>query len=340
MPDNTTLDAYLDAWAAGDDGRAAVSATITALMKAGVTIADIVGRGALEGQMAAQTDATNAGGDAQKALDVRTHDITVKALADSPVARIGSEEADEEVILDDSRPLVVAIDPLDGSSNIETNVSIGTLFAILPNKGDASFTQAGSKQLAAGFVVYGPATALVLTVGAGTQVFMLDRASGAFLRTHADVRIPRETKEYAINASNSRHWDEAMQAYVADCLAGAEGAREKNFNMRWVGSLVADVFRILVRGGVYLYPGDSRDGYAMGRLRLTYECNPIAFVVEQAGGAATDGKQRILDIVPASLHVRSPLIVGSADEVERVGQYYSEPPRRSPLFAKRGLFLA
>ncbi|MFD1330920.1 class 1 fructose-bisphosphatase [Methylopila musalis] len=340
MPDNTTLDAYLAGWAGTDARRADVARVITLMVESGVVIADIVGRGALEEAMGAQTDATNAGGDAQKALDVRTHDIVVDLLKDSPVARVGSEEAEDEVIFDDARPLVVAMDPLDGSSNIETNVSIGTLFGVLPNTGAASFTQPGRNQLAAGFIVYGPATALVLTVGAGTHVFMLDRASGAFVRTHADVTIPAQTKEYAINASNQRHWDDAMQGYVGDCLAGAEGPREKNFNMRWVGSLVADVFRILVRGGVYLYPGDARQGYASGRLRLTYECNPIAFVCEQAGGAATDGVRPILDIEPKSLHVRSPLVCGSKDEVERIAQYYAEPPTRSPLFAKRGLFLA
>lgn len=340
MPDNTTLDAYLASWAGEDALRGDVARVITLMVEAGVVIADIVGRGALEEAMGAQTDATNAGGDAQKALDVRTHDIVVDLLKDSPVARVGSEEAEEEVVFDDARPLVVAMDPLDGSSNIETNVSIGTLFGVLPNDGATSFVQPGRNQLAAGFIVYGPATALVLTVGSGTHVFMLDRASGAFVRTHADVQIPAQTKEYAINASNQRHWDDAMQAYVGDCLAGAEGPREKNFNMRWVGSLVADVFRILVRGGVYLYPGDARQGYASGRLRLTYECNPIAFVCEQAGGAATDGVRPILDIEPKSLHVRSPLICGSKDEVERIAQYYAEPPTPSPLFAKRGLFLA
>ncbi|GLK55129.1 fructose-1,6-bisphosphatase I [Methylopila capsulata] len=340
MTERTTLDAYLTAWAGADATRGAVSETIHALMGACTTIADIVGHGALEGAMGAATEATNAGGDSQKALDLRTHDIVVAALKDTPVARIGSEEADDEVVFDDARPLVVATDPLDGSSNIETNVSIGTLFGILPNTGEASFLQPGSKQLAAGFVVYGPATVLVLTVGAGTQVFTLERDSGDYVLTDADVAIARETKEYAINASNQRHWDAAVQGYVMDCLAGVEGPREKNFNMRWVGSLVADVFRILVRGGVYLYPGDDRSGYAQGRLRLVYECNPIAFVCEQAGGAATTGTERVLDVIPASLHVRSPLVAGSAEEVERVTQYYAEPPRRSPLFAKRGLFLA
>lgn len=337
----TTLEAYLDGWSGDDAGRADVAKTILAMCDAGRTIAAIVGRGALEGEMAAAVG-DNAGGDTQKALDVRTHEISLEALKVAPVARVGSEEADDVAVLNEGAPLAVAMDPLDGSSNIETNVSIGTLFGVLPDAGEDTFLQPGSKQLAAGFIVYGPATALVLTVGAGTHVFMLDR-DGTFIRTHADVKIPEKTKEYAINASNQRHWDEAMQSYVGDCLAGDTGPREKNFNMRWVGSLVADVFRILVRGGVYLYPGDAREGYGSGRLRLVYECNPIAFVCEQAGGAATDGRTRILDLIPSKLHARAPLIAGSADEVATIASYYDKPQRsgaRSPLFAKRGLFLA
>ncbi|PZQ15053.1 MAG: class 1 fructose-bisphosphatase [Ancylobacter novellus] len=339
MADMTTLEAYLDGWAAGGEGRADVAKTVLAMCEAGRRIAAIVGRGALEGNMA-EAIGGNAGGDTQKALDVRTHEMTLEALKDAPVARVGSEEAEEVAVLDESRPLAVAMDPLDGSSNIETNVSIGTLFGVLPNIGEDTFLQPGSKQLAAGFIVYGPATALVLTVGEGTQIFMLDHGSDAFLRTHKDVRIPEKTKEYAINASNQRHWNEPMAAYVADCLAGETGPREKNFNMRWVGSLVADMFRILVRGGVYLYPGDAREGYGSGRLRLVYECNPIAMVCEQAGGVATDGATRILDLTPERLHQRAPLIAGSAEEVERIARYYEKPSRSSPLFAKRGLFLA
>lgn len=337
-----TLEAYLDHWAAGDAERSDVAKTVLALCVAGREIAAIVGRGALEGDMAAALGG-NAGGDTQKALDLRTHDITVEALKSAPVARVGSEEADDVAVLDESAPLAVATDPLDGSSNIETNVSIGTLFGVLPNVGEDTFLQPGSKQLAAGFLVYGPATALVLTVRAGAQIFMLERTSDTFLRTHADVKISETTKEYAINQSNVRHWDTATKNYIDDCLAGETGPRAKNFNMRWVGSLVADMFRILIRGGVYLYPGDDREGYALGRLRLVYECNPIAMVCEQAGGKATDGKMRILDIVPAKLHVRSPLVVGSTEEVERIGEYHAKPASKggsSPLFAKRGLFLA
>lgn len=342
MAELLTLEAYLDQWAGDDAGRRGVAKTILAMCEAGRAIAAIVGRGALEGNMAAAIGG-NAGGDTQKALDLRTHEMTLEALKDAPVARVGSEEADDVGVLDADAPLAVAMDPLDGSSNIETNVSIGTLFGVLPNIGEDTFLQPGSAQLAAGFIVYGPATALVLTVGQGAQIFMLERGSDSFLRTHADVKIPEKTKEYAINASNVRHWDAATRSYIDDCLAGETGPRAKNFNMRWVGSLVADVFRILIRGGVYLYPGDGRDGYGQGRLRLVYECNPIAFVCEQAGGAATDGRTRILDIVPSKLHARCPLVVGSAEEVERFGEYHAKPAGKgasSPLFAKRGLFLA
>lgn len=341
MADHTTLDAFLAEWAGDDAVRNATASAILGVCEAGRAIAAIVGRGALEEAMGSAIG-QNAGGDTQKALDVRTHDITIEILKDLPISRVGSEEADEEVVFDAARPVAVAIDPLDGSSNIETNVSIGTLFGVLPEAGADTFLQPGSRQLAAGFVVYGPATALVLTVGTGTHVFMLDVVSGAFLRTHANVQIPVSTKEFAINASNQRHWTEPMRAYIGDCLAGADGPREKNFNMRWVGSLVADVYRILVRGGVYLYPGDAREGYGQGRLRLVYECNPIAMICEQAGGAATDGTTRILDLIPSKLHVRAPLIAGSAEEVERIGRYYGEEGRQgsSPLFAKRGLFLA
>ncbi|WP_020178627.1 class 1 fructose-bisphosphatase [Methylopila sp. M107] len=342
MAEPLTLEAYLDQWAAGDAARGDVGKTVLAMCVAAREIAAIVGRGALEGDMAAAIGG-NAGGDTQKALDLRTHDITIEALKAAPVARVGSEEADDVAVLDEAAPLAVAMDPLDGSSNIETNVSIGTLFGVLPHVGEDTFLQPGSKQLAAGFVVYGPATALVLTVGAGTQIFMLERGSDRFLRTHADVRIAETTKEYAINQSNVRHWDAATKGYIDDCLAGETGPRSKNFNMRWVGSLVADVFRILIRGGVYLYPGDRREGYGSGRLRLVYECNPIAMVAEQAGGKATDGKTRILDLTPQKLHARCALVVGSAEEVDRFGGYYGKPASKggsSPLFAKRGLFLA
>jgi fructose-1,6-bisphosphatase I len=207
---------------------------------------------------------------------------------------------------------------------------------------DAAFLRPGTAQLAAGFVVYGPQTALVLTLRAGTHVFTLDRRTNTFVLTRADVRIPAGRREYAINASNYRHWDEPVRAYVDDCIAGADGPRGTDFNMRWIASLVAEAFRILARGGIFLYPSDARPGYERGWLRLVYEANPLALVVEEAGGAATDGENRILEISPTALHQRVPLVFGCRHKVERVAEYYAgrlpSPGERSPLFGRRGLF--
>ena len=201
--------------------------------------------------------------------------------------------------------------------------------------------QPGNRQKAAGFFIYGPQLLLVLTVGNGTHVFLFSPKFGGFVEMTASVAIAEKTQEFAINASNYRHWDRQMRSYIDDCLAGEEGPREKNFNMRWIGSLVADCYRILTRGGVFLYPGDQRKGYQKGRLRLVYEANPVAMVVEQAGGLATDGTRRILDIEPEDLHARTPLVFGSKQEVEHVGRYMEDPSamaERSPLFGKRSLF--
>ena len=220
----------------------------------------------------------------------------------APVALYASEELEQPVLLDKDAPLAIAIDPLDGSSNIDTNVSIGTIFSLLPATGApdadpaASFLQAGANQLAAGFFIYGPQLALVLSLGSGTHVFVLSTRLGTFVQAYESRIIPPRTQEFAINAANYRHWDEAVRLYVDDCLKGCEGPREKDFNMRWIASLVADCYRILMRGGVFLYPGDQRKGYHQGRLRLVYEANPIAFLIEQAGGAATDTVSRILEI--------------------------------------------
>ncbi len=249
----------------------------------------------------------------------------------------------------DGAPLAVAMDPLDGSSNIDANVSIGTIFSLLPRAtagngaSEAAVLQAGTNQLAAGMVVYGPQTALVLTLGQGTHIFTLERTTSTFVLTRADVRIPVGTREYAINASNYRHWEEPVRAYIDDCIAGAEGPRGENFNMRWIASLVAEAYRIFARGGIFLYPRDARRGYRSGRLRLVYEANPIAFLVEQADGAASDGERRILGIHPRELHERVPLVFGARDKVERVARYHANPHsigERSPLFARRGLFRA
>jgi len=340
------LGRHLEEWSGDDSARAAIAETVARLAETSVRVSDLIAQGPLAGALHAVVGG-NVGGDEQKELDLRANDLFVDALKSAPVAVFGSEESEAALVLQDGALLAVAIDPLDGSSNIDTNVSIGTIFSILPmtgvgkGPGEAVFQQAGSNQLAAGFVIYGPQTAVVLTLGQGTHIFTLDRESGDFLLTAANIQIPKGKREYAINASNYRHWDEPVQAYVDDCMSGAEGPRGENFNMRWIASLVAEAFRVLVRGGIFLYPRDNRPGYQHGRLRLVYEANPIAFVVEQAGGAATDGAHRILDLVPTELHQRVPLVFGSSDKVERVVRYHTDRHsigERSPLFGRRSLF--
>jgi fructose-1,6-bisphosphatase I len=225
---------------------------------------------------------------------------------------------------------LLMFDPLDGSSNIDVNVSIGTIFSVLrmpeDNRGvdERDFLQAGAKQVAAGYCVYGPQTTLVLTVGDGVAMFTLDREQGSFVLTRENVQIPADTKEFAINMSNMRHWDAPVKRYVDECLQGKEGVRGKDFNMRWIASMVADVHRILTRGGIFMYPWDKREPNKPGKLRLMYEANPMSWLIEQAGGAATNGKQRILDLQPTGLHERVSVILGSKNEVERVTRYHLE----------------
>ncbi|KAB1070935.1 class 1 fructose-bisphosphatase [Methylobacterium planeticum] len=321
-----------------------VAAVVAAIAAAAIDISEVIGRGALGGDLAA-TGEQNSDGDVQKALDVIAHQRVTEALQAAPVAEVASEEAEGVMHLNPGAPLAVAIDPLDGSSNIGVNMAVGTIFGIRPAVQDpadpiASFTTPGTAQLAAGFVTYGPATALILTLGAGTQVYVLDREARAFRLTHARLDVPAVAKEYAINASNARHWDAPIKAFIEDCLAGSDGPRDKDFNMRWLGSLVADAQRVLMRGGVFLYPGDGRKGYAQGRLRLLYEAAPIALLMEQAGAAATDGERRILDIEATGIHERAPLVFGSQEEVACVAKYYggrNHAATRSPLFGQRGL---
>jgi fructose-1,6-bisphosphatase I len=270
----------------------------------------------------------NVQGEVQKALDSITNDRIIAACRTAPVAAIASEELEHPVAGVAGGSVLVAMDPLDGSSNIDTNVSIGTIFSILPCPAgidpvsETAFLQTGRNQLAAGYILYGPQTTLVLTVGSGTQFFTLDRANHQFILTADRVKPPAKAKEWAINASNARHWDDHIKAYIDECLAGSTGARGEDTNMRWVGSLVADGHRILVRGGVYLYPADRRKGYGEGRLRLLYECNPLSLIVEQAGGAATTGTMPVLDVVPQKLHQRVGFIFGSAEEVTRIERHY------------------
>jgi fructose-1,6-bisphosphatase I len=346
MSEGTTLENHLAAWASRDRRRSQVAVTLIALAGACRKISELVGAGPLAGSLAA-TRGDHGAGDAQKELDVLANHILLRAMRGTPVAALASEELPEAVPLEPGAPLLVAVDPLDGSSNIDANVSIGTIFSILPvpEDGDArssrAFLQPGERQLAAGYALYGPQTAFVLTVGHGTQVFTMDRLTGDFRLTGSYARVPRTTREFAINASNHRHWDEPIRIYVDDCLKGSAGPRGEDFNMRWIASMVAEAHRVIARGGIYLYPGDARDGYTQGRLRLIYEANPVAWLIEQAEGAATTGLARILEITPESLHQRVPFIFGSREEVERVARYHRDPypiGERSPLFSQRGLF--
>jgi len=341
-----TLDEYLSDWTLEGRTRGHVAATLRALAETSISISSLVSRGALGGKFGKVV--SRAGEfDEQKEIDVLTNGMIAEALKAAPVAALASEESDTPIALTPDAPLLVATDPLDGSSNVEANVSFGTIFSVLPrhpsSDGEAAFLRPGSHQLAAGFVVYGPHTALVLTVGLGTQVFTLDREAGVYRMTARNIAIPPETTEYAINSSNARHWDDPIRIYIHDCENGANGPRGHDFNMRWTGSPVADILRILSRGGIYLYPGDRRKGFQQGRIRLIYEANPFSWLIEQAGGRATTGLERVLDVVPTTLHQRTPLICGSRYEVDRVMRIYSGQEfkgERSPLFGRRGLFRA
>ena len=263
----------------------------------------------------AAVGAVNADGDTQKKLDVIADEIVLDALRGTGAAAYLSEEREEAIPLDPDGGLIIACDPLDGSSNIGVNVSVGTIFSVLP--ADGGDLQPGRAQLAAGFFVYGPQTTLLLTTGSGTASFRMDD-DGRFVMISENVRIPSEASEFAINASNRRHWPAPITRYVEGCLAGADGPRGHDYNMRWVASLVAETWRIISRGGVFLYPADARKGYAAGRLRLVYEAAPVAMLVEQAGGRATDGARDIMDITPDGLHQRVPLVFGAKNEVEAV----------------------
>jgi fructose-1,6-bisphosphatase I len=343
MNQQQSLAGYFSGWARGRSARLAVAGVVGALADASLAIADVLGQGALAGQLGRSTG-KRGDIDDQKEIDVLANDRIVTALRSAPVAAVASEEMEDPLLLDAKAPLLVAIDPLDGSSNADANASIGTIFTVLPalehNEEPSAFLQPGVNQLAGGFFLYGPQIVLVVSVGAGTQIFTLDRNQQTFVLTHAKVEIPPRTSEYAINTSNARHWDDPIQTYVDDCKRGKDGPRGRDFNMRWTGTPVADIYRILSRGGIYLYPGDKRRDFRNGRLRLIYEANPIAWIVEQAGGAATTGRERVLEIAPKALHQRVPLIAGSRMEVEHAARLHDGSQirgERSPLFSRRGL---
>ncbi len=296
------------------------------------SISHSVNKGAL-GEVLGSAGSENVQGEIQKKLDIIANEVLIEANEwGGHLAAMASEEMDEIYQVPNRYPrgeYLLLFDPLDGSSNIDVNVSIGTIFSVLrKSEGvdvlEKDFLQAGSQQVAAGYCVYGPQTTLVLTVGHGVAMFTLDREQGSFVLTQEHVRIPEDTQEFAINMSNMRHWDAPTKRYIDECLQGREGPRGKDFNMRWIASMVADVHRILTRGGVFMYPWDKREPGKAGKLRLMYEANPMAWLVEQAGGGATNGQQRILDIAPEQLHQRVSVVLGSKNEVERVTQYYAQ----------------
>ncbi len=293
-------------------------------------IAHIVNRGDLIGVLGS-AGSENVQGEVQKKLDIITHDIMVRALNwTGHLAGMASEEANNIIPIAAEYPkgkYLLLFDPLDGSSNIDINMTVGTIFSILrcregvePELED--FLRKGREQVCAGFVLYGPSTMMILTTGHGVNGFTLDPDVGEFILTHPSIRIPEATAEFAINMSNQRFWEPPIARYVDECLQGDSGPRGKNFNMRWVASMVAEVYRILTRGGIFMYPYDVRDPSKPGRLRLMYEANPMAFIVEQAGGLCANGKEHILDIKPQALHQRVPVILGSKEEVARVMSYF------------------
>ncbi|MES2832683.1 MAG: class 1 fructose-bisphosphatase [Pseudomonadota bacterium] len=305
---------------------------IEVVARACKTISHAVGKGAL-GDVLGTAHSENIQGEIQKKLDVISNEILLEANEwGGHLAAMASEEMETIHPIPNRYPMgeyMLLFDPLDGSSNIDVNVSIGTIFSVLkapdgmtlPQEKD--FLQPGSQQVAAGYAVYGPQTVLVLSTGNGVHCFTLDREMGSWVLTQRDMKIPAQTKEYSINASNSRHWHGPVGRYIAELEAGVEGPRGKDFNMRWVASMVADVHRILTRGGIFMYPADARDPGKPGKLRLMYEANPMAFLVEQAGGAATDGVERILSLQPQKLHQRVPVFLGSKEEVDRVTSYHA-----------------
>lgn len=330
----------LATYLANNDIPDSLGKVVLSMCSVGKALSRKIARGALEGAMGAAVG-DNTDGDVQKALDVIADEMFFDALKDTDVRWYASEEREEVIELNAAGTLALATDPLDGSSNIDVNVSIGTIFSVFEAKDDpeASFLRPGTDQVLAGYIIYGPQTGLIVTFGRGTLHFILDPEVGEFVLVNDALTIPQASAEFAINASNYRHWSKPVRAYIDDCIAGETGPRAKNFNMRWVASLVAETHRIITRGGIFLYPRDSRKGYENGRLRMVYECAPIAMLVEQAGGEATDGCDRLLEQQVKTLHGRTPLVFGTPDKVGRVATYHDLPENEtSALFRERGLF--
>jgi fructose-1,6-bisphosphatase I len=331
-----TLSRYLIEQTRSNNTPADLRFLIEVVARACKEISHTVSKGALGGVLGSM-GTENIQGEIQKKLDVLSNDILLEANEwGGHLAGMASEEMDNAYQIPGKYPkgaYLLVFDPLDGSSNIDVNVSVGTIFSVLrcPDRngnegdlGEEAFLQPGTEQVAAGYAVYGPQTMLMLTLGNGVKGFTLDRELGSFILTHDNIQVPEQTKEFAINMSNQRHWDAPVTRYVDELLAGKTGPLGKDYNMRWVASMVADVHRILTRGGLFMYPRDSRDPSMPGKLRLMYEANPMSFIIEQAGGASTDGRQRILDIQPTSLHQRVPVFLGSKEEVARVTAYHQD----------------
>ncbi|TCK38617.1 D-fructose 1,6-bisphosphatase [Paraburkholderia sp. BL8N3] len=338
----------------GSQSASGLSALLIDVAASIKTISAALTKGALGGNYgSAQT--LNTHGEEQKKLDVATNDIFLQHCEwDGLLAGMVSEEMEGVYAIPEAYPrgeYLLAFDPLDGSSNIDINGVVGSIFSVLrvnnesAASGEAAFLRPGREQVAAGYAIYGPSTMLVISVGNGTHGFTLERDVGNFVLTHSDIRIPEDSCEFAINASNERFWEPPVRRYVQECKAGRSGCRERDFNMRWIASMVAEVHRILMRGGVFMYPRDFKTPAMQGRLRLLYEASPMSFLVEQAGGLSITGRERILDVMPRALHERVPVILGSKNEVARIGRYHGEydhgedKPYTSPLFNERSLFL-
>jgi len=353
LTDQTTFTEFLiEARRTHPEARGDLNGVLTSVATACKAISRAVAHGSLA-DLLGNADASNVHGERQKKLDLVANDIFIRQNRNRGyVAGMASEELDDPYLLPQGSPrgkYLLLFDPLDGSSNIDVNVSVGSIFSVLhaPTPGKdpepADFLQPGARQVAAGYAIYGPSTMLVLTTGAGVHAFTLDPLLGEFILSHRDLKIPGETQEFAINTSNSRFWEYPVQRYVEECLKGSSGVRNKDFNMRWIASLVAETHRILMRGGVFLYPRDNKQPDVPGRLRLAYECNPVSLLVEQAGGRASTGYKRMLDVQPERLHQKIGFVFGSRAEVERIERYHRDGDLRDseqPLFAQRGLFRA
>jgi fructose-1,6-bisphosphatase I/sedoheptulose-1,7-bisphosphatase len=348
----TTLSKFLIQQSDRVEGASDLAALLIDVAAAVKAISAMTAKGALGGYLGEQ-GSKNVQGEKQQKLDVLAHEVMIRSCEwGGLLAGMVSEELEEPYAVPEEfvrGRYLLMFDPLDGSSNTDVNVSVGTIFSVLRHghaelPSTADYLQSGQQQVAAGYAIYGPATMLVITVGRGTHGFTLDREIGNFILTHPDLQIPADSGEFAINTSNARFWEPPVHRYVSECQAGKSGVRERDFNMRWIASLVAEVHRILMRGGVFMYPKDTRDRSKPGRLRLMYEANPISFLVEQAGGRATTGSQRLLEVKPELLHQRIPLILGSCNEVQRIERYHAEyesgadRPFSSPLFNERSLF--